>query len=246
MINPQFLYHYTTIENLALILQSKRIKLSRLDKVNDPREGIASDFGRLSKYIFVSCWSANPEESIAFWNIYTPKAEGIRLKFPFPVIKQTDISTGQIIADNEINKGKFLLMPNLEPITMIEYTDDESTLYPQILGVNTINLGKVGKHKSKIWAFESEYRYILVGLPLEKEIDGNNIDPSNYSNALHNAIDLPVESVFFPIDDNALNNCTITLGPRLNRSHKIIVEALVKTYNPSIKVVSSSLIGKYN
>ena len=216
MDTPQFLYHYTTIESLALILQSKNIKLSRLDKVNDPNEGIASDFGKLSKYIFVSCWTANPAESIAFWNIYTPKAEGVRIKFPFPVIKQVDQS-GSVIADNNINKGKYLLMPNREPITKIEYTDDETLLYPRILGDKTINLGIIGKHKSKIWEFESEYRYILIGLPLEIAIIDNIISPENYSNALNNGMDLPVESVFFPFDDFAFDNCEITLGPKIKQ-----------------------------
>lgn len=66
------LYHYTSINNLALILKSKSIRFGRLDQVNDPTEGMADDFYCLSPYIFVSCWTGNNQENLALWNMYTP------------------------------------------------------------------------------------------------------------------------------------------------------------------------------
>jgi hypothetical protein len=136
---PETLYHYTSIETLALILKNRNIKFSRLDYVNDPQEGVANDYGNFSQYIFVSCWTDLNEESIAFWNIYTPNAKGIRIGLDFPVLKQADLKTGSLIADSEIQYDDFLLMPNLEPITKVEYTDDAKKLHPNIIGSGTIH-----------------------------------------------------------------------------------------------------------
>ena len=64
------LFHYTTINNLALILKSASIRFGRLDKVNDITEGEADDFHSFASYIFISCWTHNTEENLALWNMY--------------------------------------------------------------------------------------------------------------------------------------------------------------------------------
>ena len=58
------LYHYTTIDTLALILKNKTIRFNRLDKVDDVEEDAFSNGVHLGQYIFVSCWTKNSEESI--------------------------------------------------------------------------------------------------------------------------------------------------------------------------------------
>jgi hypothetical protein len=59
------IYHYTNVESLAMILKNKTIRFNRLDKVDDIEEGNAESSGvRFCKYVFVSCWTENPEESI--------------------------------------------------------------------------------------------------------------------------------------------------------------------------------------
>ena len=57
------IYHYTTIENLALILKNKTLRFNALTNVDDMDEGITKD-RNLQKFIFVSCWGDNSEESI--------------------------------------------------------------------------------------------------------------------------------------------------------------------------------------
>lgn len=46
------IYHYTTIDSLAMIMSSRSIKFNRLDKVDDMEERKEP-----SNYIFVSCWT---------------------------------------------------------------------------------------------------------------------------------------------------------------------------------------------
>lgn len=48
------LYHYTTIEALAMILKTRSIKFNRLDRVDDMEELAESKNVRLGQYMFVS------------------------------------------------------------------------------------------------------------------------------------------------------------------------------------------------
>ena len=74
------LFHYTSINKLALILSSKKIRFNRLDFVNDPHEGKTGDFGSMAMYIFISCWTKHEEENLALWNMYTDKMRGVRIE----------------------------------------------------------------------------------------------------------------------------------------------------------------------
>ena len=52
----------------------------------------------------------------------------------------------------------------------VEYTAERDKLYPKLLTTNgdsfTIALGELGKYKNTHWAFQKEWRYILIFLPL--------------------------------------------------------------------------------
>ena len=58
------IYHYTTIETLALILESKSIKFSRLDMLDNKTESEPfSNFNTLN-YIFSSSYTYDESENI--------------------------------------------------------------------------------------------------------------------------------------------------------------------------------------
>lgn len=46
------LYHYTTIDTLALILKNRTIRFNRLDKVDDLEEKVVFCVVNLGQYIF--------------------------------------------------------------------------------------------------------------------------------------------------------------------------------------------------
>ena len=74
------IYHYTTIETLALILHNKTIRFSRLDTVDDPDEyGFEKDAHNPAKYTYVSCWTTNNKESIPQWVMYGNQKRGVRI-----------------------------------------------------------------------------------------------------------------------------------------------------------------------
>ncbi len=73
------LYHYTTIDSLAMIMSTRSIKFNRLDKVDDMEERTEPSNVRLWQYMFVSCWTENSEESIPLWRMYSGNTHGVRI-----------------------------------------------------------------------------------------------------------------------------------------------------------------------
>ena len=58
---PNYLYHYTSLEVLILILKEGKIRFKRLDKVNDPTEGNIPEFPELC--IFLRFRTLSPAEN---------------------------------------------------------------------------------------------------------------------------------------------------------------------------------------
>ena len=80
--SPKLLYQYTTVQALAMILSTKKLKLNSLKNVDDKVEGKSKDIGNLKKYFFASCWTTEERESIPMWNMYGNGMEGIRIGLP--------------------------------------------------------------------------------------------------------------------------------------------------------------------
>ena len=75
------IYHYTTIEALALILESKCIKFSRLDLLDDKTESESFSNFIPFHYIFSSSYTNDAAENIPLWKMYSNMETGIRLEF---------------------------------------------------------------------------------------------------------------------------------------------------------------------
>ena len=76
------IFHYTNLDSLALILKTRNIRFTRMDRVDDIREAqnhLGIDFG---KYFFVSCWTTDAKESIPQWNMYSDQMRGVRIELP--------------------------------------------------------------------------------------------------------------------------------------------------------------------
>ena len=78
---PEILFHYTSIETLALILSSKTIRFNRLDLVNDVDEALSPDYPSAQTLVFASCWTATEADEIALWKLYS-EFSGVRIALP--------------------------------------------------------------------------------------------------------------------------------------------------------------------
>ena len=241
------LYHYTSINKLALILESKKIRFCRLDLVNDPHEGISSDFGTMAMFIFVSCWTKNNEENFALWNMYTEKMRGVRIEMPFPLFNSYSYAGKEdfLVAESDFfnkEEGLFILTEN-NPIN-IYYTDDEEKLFPKIrtdIGIKTNALGTV---KRNIWKMEDEVRYKMTIIPFNKD---KYYTTENIADAFKEFIDykIPPKIYFYDIDINmeAFKKMNILIGPKMEAGDRQIIESLIVRFNPTAKIEESKLKG---
>lgn len=249
--SPSFLYHYTKIENLALILQNRNIRFSSLNTVNDLTEGETSDYGSsLSQYVFVSCWMADSKEQIPMWHMYTPNMTGVRIKLPADPFQRYGKS---IVPVEEIFYKKYSVVPPSFELCEMNYTDDENLLKPKFAEVRspkevTLNAEALGKYKPESWRFESEWRYILFIHPRNIfGFDGESYSDEKFAKAVKSlgTEPLPLDNQYFlKIHDEAFEQMEIMLGPKHSDGDFAIVKALIKAYNPNAEFKPSDLTGK--
>ncbi len=240
------LFHYTSINNLALILRNQSIRFGRLDHVNDPTEGIVSDFHSLAPYIFISCWTASNEENLALWNMYTPNMRGVRIELEIPIFQSFKIGDQEDFLFNETeylneDKGYFMSGGQNKPLK-IEYTDDEALLKPVIRNQNGLHIASVGIHKRTIWSIEQEYRYRIEILPIDKNINKRDFS-QRYNHLLDSQTPPPIQDYFIKINNNAFKRMKILCSPKMLNGDIEIIEALKLSYNPTAEINQSILTG---
>lgn len=91
-----YLYHYTSLETLALILQNRTFRLNNLAAMDDLEEGSFIDLGKIGRFIYSSSWTKDAMESIPLWQLYTPDMSGVRIKMPENIFEEELISSEEI------------------------------------------------------------------------------------------------------------------------------------------------------
>lgn len=194
MNTPAVLYHYASLETLALILRNRTIRFSRLDKVDDPQEQRSADSQNLGKMKLVSCWTSADEESIPMWREYAGAECGVRIQmmiYPFKKYSISKESLNKLSSEAVLNAlggsvdGLHLPLEdfwdkdylfyetarNINMLHKVEYTNDKSLLFPKV--ISTFGNGGVeakilalGVHKATAWSYQQEWRYILSAIPI--------------------------------------------------------------------------------
>lgn len=259
-MNSSYLYHYTSIDNLALILNSKKLQFTNLKNVDDLSEGETKDLNHIGKYYFISCWTDLEEESIPFWNMYTPKMKGVRIKMPIDFLKMYKIDTSKIkglnpgifnsIAPPKIAYTKDYWINVFEKFPQkVKYTNDKNELTPKVLKKATkgepgiiLEYEKLALCKSEHWRFQSEWRYIIMIIPTTEKY-GDNIFTKSILSMSYGA-EIPFKNFFAEIEDEKFKEMTIKLGPRHTEADKLVVESLISRFNPTAKLEISELYGK--
>ncbi len=262
MSDPEFLYHYTSVNNLALILQNKTIKFSCLETLNDLTEGMTSDVEGMGQYVFVSCWNATPEEHIPLWNLYARNMTGVRILLPAdPFVRYgtVDLSdtrgskrfVNSIVPSKEIIGKHYMVFPTSFKLHKIIYTNDDHLLRPKIYertgSRERLNINLLGRYKPAVWEFEAEWRYSLWIFPSAPY----DFSDTNFDDKLVNEIRRifkeknkpPIDQYFLSIREDAFEQMEIILGPKHSDGDMAMVKALINTYNPKAKFRPSKLTG---
>lgn len=262
------IYHYTTIETLALILKHRTIRFNRLDRVDDLEEsqyGISEKDIKLGQYCFASCWTKSSEENIGLWGLYT-KYKGVRIGLDERMFQTYDFGNNfysyfphfKIIKDSIFwgcNNEVKLIDINYDiddyptKIKEIGEYKEDSTIGKMSLKYSS----EYGTFKRKHWQFQEESRFIISALPiidfdLESYKGRENellLEATNsHSSCLTD--NKPISTEFLDIDlkQDAFQSMEILLGPLTNEADKIIVDSLIKKYCQNAILKDSFFRGK--
>lgn len=190
MDTSDYLYHYTNIETLALILKNRTIRFNPLNKMDDLQEQETADIKNIGQFCYISSWTDEITESIPMWNMYASLDSGVRIglkKNPFQKHSVTPIALSKALnmplANNENNTSNIQPCPSLET-------------YIPILDMIKCNF-----------------------------ISGDILFA--YYDML--------------IDDNLFSQMIVTASPKMSAGNKVIIDTLIKEYNPTAILIPSSL-----
>lgn len=267
----EYLYHYTSIENLLLILKNKTLAFNSLQNVDDLEECDSKDIQQIGKICYVSCWTNDAAESIPMWNMYTPNMQGIRIKlkkFPFEKYRfkcgeyhfKSDAET-YINYAKLYNEDKTTIAEEPQLVKVI-YTNDEDLIYPniksakeeieklndgkiQITSSTSYSLKNIGRFKRKNWEFQNEFRYIInMSLWSMRELE----NCKSYDDQLKlieriedSKYKAPYNLFFLSLANEALNDLEILLGPKITEAQEEIIKLIVEKYCPYAKMLRSNL-----
>lgn len=248
------IHHYTTIDNLALILESKRIRFTRLDLLDDIQEikGLDHQILKLDKSIFVSSWTEDNEENIPLWKMYASITNGIRITMPQDMFQKHLISPfaennhGMTIdmyspftKEETFYNGKYLIINSFVNSDAnfyknVEYINNFADKYKSLIqeSENGVTIGCIwdlGRYKSKKWEFQKEVRFTIYTKtlnPIFKNSPMKQYDAANIGQWFENSD----KYIDVPLSDEAFKNMTITLAPCVTDAQRVIVKSLIHTY----------------
>lgn len=226
------LYHYTSIETLALILKHKTIRFSRLDRVDDPDEYSFKEDGITpAHYCYVSCWTKNDNENLPQWYMYGDSTHGVRIELDSDmfVIEGKNIAP-HFFNDNFRSVYRMMAMPILSCgfLRDIQYIDDigviKNRVFHDLVSQKAIGFKEIGIYKNKDWAFQQECRFLFYMFPL---LDNGRVDV-NY--VFNNNISPKLPYIDVPIKEDCLNQIQVMLGPKVTEAEETIVSSLMQMF----------------
>lgn len=240
------IYHYTSIENLALILKNKTLKFNSLSNVDDMEEGKTEDFGDLSKFVFVSCWSNSSEENIALWNMYSNKMSGIRIELESNDILFERLHDKSSLIKNvsklQENEYAWLWEQDDKPLIKVDYTRKRT---PKLVKRDEDNfpiiyINNIASYKRSIWKFQKEVRFILIAA---KTTNKSKVGILKAILEETNTTAINANCLYLQLSEKSFKHMKILLGPHTEEYHRIMCEALVEKYLPnySIPISNSNL-----
>jgi len=251
---PSYLFHYTTVDALLLILNNNTIRFKRLDLMNDPLEGYLQLFENSRKYVFSSSWSAQSIDEIPMWKMYHD-LKGVRLRMPIDLF-----DNGEQMKVKKMNRSKsFLIKSELDKEYFVEFEPP--------INSNGENISKF-KIKSVFGPTMVEYysNHEIISNDIIRKMDyTNNVDfyeidlniigqrkidywsfekeyrfrlfindaimlagSDNVLTEFHNDHTISTKYLDVKFKKNSLNGVEIILGPKTNENDKIKIESALR------------------
>lgn len=271
LIYPKMLYHYTSIDNLALILKNRTIRLNSLTNMDDKQEAKTKEGQLFGKSVFISSWTDDESESIPMWKMYTSPSAGVRIGLPpLPFVRHKTNNRALLYAfappvpnkDELCRTGDAFL--DIEPLCnqniysfeaytssllqQVEYVSDISTLEPQIVEETEHGyrywFNRIGFHKNKHWEFQHEWRYRMCFIPQHYDLE--KLEPAKVKASIAQRFsqgDYTMPFTHFDLDiaPEHFEKMVITPSPQMSPGNRVLLETLVEKYNPTAHIQTSEL-----
>ena len=254
MMPPNYLYHYTSLEALALILKNRSIRFCALDRVDDLHEGIAADLQSIGQWFLVSCWTDDPTESIPLWHMYSSQMKGVRIRlraFPFAdehYQTNEEYSFFPNVATYEGEQLDFILAYPKEKLFRVEYGSqlDLRLFRKQGQATYDFRVEDIGKFKLQEWSFQNEWRYKMFILPKElvsfhEKGFKSEEDAFKELRKIYSRTKGLVRYHELEIARSAIDEIEILTGPRCDDAEYEIIESLISRHAPKAIVTKSKL-----
>ena len=258
---PTYLYHYTSVDTLALILKYRTIRFTRLSLLNDPLEGKAKDFEGGEELIYCSSWSANPADTIPMWKMYT-NLEGVRIRLKLdnvfsdscsmqfknygsklspvtelccPIQMKHAIDSSRVGYIKEVFGPEEVEYLNSEEYDKLKFTQRVKSIeHDRVVENDCIQLDGAGLHKPICWSHEQEWRFRVIGLPSVTPINMSLNDYVAYAKYAEDSVDIPMSSKCF-------DELEILLGPLCSEGHEYLVESLCDRAGIDVSITKSGI-----
>ena len=253
---PKYVYHYTSIETLKEIIITKNIRFTRLDKLNDPYEGLIESedetmsIKEIRKRVYCSCWTNTPQENLSLWAMYTDM-KGIRIKMKSTLfadhLRLTEQNTGfmpiETISPIKIRVATYDIHDSVIDVVYgpfkVDYVETLQDTYSSATlvfdnadnGTQTYNVfpTELGLKKVNHWEYENEWRY-KISVP--GNIAGLPIALSNIPTSITTTpeyIDIPYIT---EIEE-------ILVGPQVTEEEIIELREFLKVHNIRLEIQKS-------
>lgn len=138
---------------------------------------------------------------------------------------------------------------DIEMLHEVEYTNDESLLFPKVIkafedGGLVADLNALGVHKTTAWSYQKEWRYILTAVPIgiDSVINGRLDQIIRANDVVLDKCDPGIPPYYdLVISDEAFSSMKIVSSPKMTPRNRVILDALIEKYAPGIEVAESSI-----
>jgi len=250
---PKFLYHYTSLDTLKLILKNRTIRFNRLDRVNDPNEARTLNLPNSNTAVFVSSWSDEEEESLKMWEMYGDNLKGVRLKFPTnmfygrndPIVFEKGgchVRYGRKIKIDRQDltypmETSLIIGPN-----KVCYTEEIDKLVSQAIynseEYSVASLYDLGQFKTLEWSYENEWRYKIVAFFNEFSLPNDKFTKDIFD---LNKFPIIQEYIDVDLDSTIMNEIEITFGLEVTNDEINIFKNFLKTNNIACSLKNSTV-----
>lgn len=268
------IYHYTSIDTLALILLNKTIRFNRLDQVDDKEE---SEFGsgdsevKIGKYIFVSCWTKDPEENPILWKYINEKVGGrnaVRIALDEDMFPTYPIFAGMYNSffphDFEKDGDCYFHKPaNIIHLHDIQYVNDNKARIKELMkeghDLVKLKIKELGIYKNKEkWEKQKESRFRLIAFPTTERFESTNLEIGeknvNFALSLMESVlplirkNFPISITYkdIPIKSKVLDSIEVTMGPETNdldktKVRRVLYSCPIYRYFSKRRILDSSI-----